>query len=106
MRVEVLHIDECPNWQEAGRRTEMILRALGETDITVTYRLLASPEDARHTAFAGSPTIAVDGEDLFPSEGRTADLACRVYFTPAGLAGLPTEKQIQDALEAVARSRS
>ena len=106
MEVEVLHIDECPNWREAGRRTESVLRKLGSADVEVSYRLLASPEEARQTVFAGSPTIAVDGRDLFPSDGRTADLACRVYFTPTGPAGLPTEEQIREALEVVGRPRS
>ncbi len=104
--MEVLHIDECPNWHEAGRRTESVLRALGHADVKVSYRLLASPEEASQTVFAGSPTIAVNGEDLFPSDRRTADLACRVYVTPTGLAGLPTEEQIREALDAVARTRS
>ena len=64
----------------------------------VAVELLATPEDTIGTAFAGSPTIEVDGTDLFPSDGATNDLACRVYRTPTGLAGLPTQEQIVEAL--------
>ena len=98
MELEVLHLEDCPNWQEAGVRASHALSGAGRPDIRVTYRLLRTPEEAATTAFAGSPTLALDGVDLFPSDGGTADLACRVYVTPHGLAGLPTEGQIVDAL--------
>lgn len=48
--------------------------------------------------FAGSPTILLNGEDLFPGGEETSELACRVYATPTGLAGLPTTKQIISAV--------
>ncbi len=94
----MLHIEDCPNWQEAGDRAARALVKIGRPDVPVVYRLLRTPDDAALTAFAGSPTLALDGSDLFPSDGGTADLACRVYITPQGLAGLPTEDQIADAL--------
>ena len=100
MTLEVLHIEDCPNWQEAGARASRALISLGRSDVPVTYRLVQTPDDANLSAFAGSPTLAFDGEDIFPSDGRTADLACRIYFTPQGLAGLPTEEQITQALAA------
>lgn len=100
MKAEVLHIDECPNWEEAGRRLQAALAATGHSDVLVGYRLLTSREDAEAVAFGGSPTITIDGKDLFPSDGQTSDLACRVYRTPAGLAGLPTLEQLTDALAA------
>jgi hypothetical protein len=36
--------------------------------------------------------------DLFPTDGRTSDLACRIYLTPNGMAGAPTQQQIEAAL--------
>lgn len=98
MNVEILHIDECPSWERAEARTREALTALGRTDILVTTRLLRTPEEAAGTPFAGSPTITIDGVDVFPSDGRTSDLACRVYATPDGLKGTPTTEQITDAL--------
>lgn len=100
MELEVLHIEDCPNWREAGGRAARALAKIGRPDVPVTYRLLRTPDEAARTAFAGSPTLALDGADLFPSDGRTVDLACRVYVTSNGLAGLPTEDQIANALEA------
>ena len=100
MRVEILHIDDCPNWVEASARTRAALDAAGFTGTAVEYVLLTTPDEASATAFGGSPTIAVDGEDLFPTAGAIGELACRVYVTPTGLAGLPTIGQITAALHA------
>ncbi len=100
MRVRLLRIDECPNWADAEVRLRAALDELGLSDTPVAVELLATPEDTVGTAFAGSPTIEVDGTDLFPSDGATNDLACRVYRTPTGLAGLPTQEQIVEALRA------
>jgi hypothetical protein len=98
MNVEILHIDECPSWESAEVRTREALAALGRTDVLVTTRLLRTPEEAAATSFAGSPTITIDGVDVFPTGGRTGDLACRVYATPDGLRGTPTIEQITNAL--------
>ena len=49
--------------------------------------------------FAGSPTILVDGRDLFPqSVEGTGGLACRVYWTPGDPAGTPRVEDIMGAL--------
>lgn len=98
MIVEVLHIDECPSWEKAAVRTREALDLLGLGAVQVKARVLRTAEEAAVTAFAGSPTITVDGTDAFPSDGRTADLACRVYLTDQGLAGMPTTDQIVEAI--------
>ena len=99
MRVDILHIDECPNWVEAGTRVEAALVELGRGDVEVTYRLLTDSAQAAAVPFAGSPTILLDGVDAFPSGGRTSDLACRVYRTDNGFAGVPTAAQLIEAIQ-------
>ena len=98
MRLELLHIDECPNSAKAYERLEAALTALGRTDIAVHKRLLESAADIKDTGFAGSPTITVNGADIFPTAASTSDLACRIYMTPNGYAGLPTLDQLTEAL--------
>jgi hypothetical protein len=98
MKIEVLHIDDCPNWEATGVRVKEALSELGDASTAVDFRLLSTPDEAARTPFAGSPTISLNGEDLFPSEGRTSELACRIYFTPDGLAGLPTVQQLIEAI--------
>ncbi|MFO7689110.1 MAG: thioredoxin family protein [Cryobacterium sp.] len=97
MKIEILHIADCPNWEQAGERVQLALSQAGVPEATVEYRLLSSTEDAAQVPFAGSPTILLNGVDAFPSHGRTSDLACRVYFTDSGLAGLPTTDQLRVA---------
>ena len=104
MKAEVLHIEECPSWEEAGRSLRAALDATGHSDVPITVTLLASAAEAANVPFAGSPTILIDGQDLFPSDGRTSDLACRVYLTTRGLAGRPTQEQLETALAAHGRS--
>lgn len=99
MRIDLLHIDECPNTGEARARLKSALTALGHSDIPVNMRLLETPSDMAGTGFAGSPTITVDGADIFPTGAPANDLACRIYATPGGLAGLPTLDQITEALK-------
>jgi hypothetical protein len=99
MRLELLHIDECPNSAKAQERLEAALAALGRSDIPVHMRLLSSASDIADTGFAGSPTITVNGADIFPNSAPASDLACRVYATPSGLAGLPTLNQLAEALK-------
>lgn len=99
MHLVVLHIDDCPSWVEAGRRLQDALRACGFHETEIVYRRVNGPEDAERVLFAGSPTILRDGEDLFPGNGRTSNLACRVYATPTGPAGLPTTEQLIDAID-------
>lgn len=101
MKVQVLYIDECPNWADAGELTKKALSTLGLADSVVENVLISTAEEAASVPFAGSPTILLDGQDLFPSDGHCADLACRIYRTDRGLAGVPTQEQ----LEAAIRSR-
>ena len=99
MEITVLHIAECPNWADAVVNVEEATSTMG-ADWTVTDRLISTPEEAAHWSFAGSPTILLDGLDLFPNGGLVQDLACRIYYTPEGLRGAPTSKQIRERLAA------
>jgi hypothetical protein len=98
MRIELLHIDDCPNTAKAREQVQAALATLGREDIPVHMRLIQSPADATGAGFAGSPTITADGTDLFPNGAPSSDLACRIYPTPGGHAGVPTIDQLMKAL--------
>jgi hypothetical protein len=80
MRIELLHIDDCPNTAEALDRVETALTALGRRDLTVRLRNIKSPADIAGTAFSGSPTITVNGADIFP--GASPPLNWHAGSTP------------------------
>lgn len=100
MKVEILYFDGCPNWQEAADRVRAAAIVIERPDIEVGYRRITSDAEAAASPFAGSPTILVDGVDAFDDAVQVTELACRVYPTDAGLAGLPTIDQLADALRA------
>jgi hypothetical protein len=99
-KVEILYFDGCPSYEEAE---EAVRRILAEEGPEAEVELVAvnTDEEAERLRFPGSPTIRVDGHDLFPSGTRERGhwrLGCRVYATPEGLKGSPTERMIRDAL--------
>jgi hypothetical protein len=100
MQIQILHIAECPNWREAGVRMRAALTTVGAAVSAIDYQLLTEPAQLGALPFAGSPTILVDGVDLFPSDGATSDLACRVYVSNGRIAGLPTVDELAEALRA------
>lgn len=99
MRIELLHIDDCPNTARALEQVTAALAALGLGDVPVRLRLIESAAETAGTGFAGSPTITADGADIFPDAAPSSDLACRLYPTPGGHAGVPTVAQVIEALK-------
>ena len=98
--IELLHIAGCPNSGETLLRLQRAVEKTMSATTAIRETLIDSAEAAAQFLFAGSPTILVDGVDLFPTDGRTSDLACRIYLTPNGMAGAPTQQQIEAALAA------
>ena len=98
MKVEVLYFDLCPTYVAAENTLREVL---GREGIGAEVELVAvnTDEEAQRLRFPGSPTIRVDGRDLFPAPEREDwRLGCRVYATPEGLRGSPTAKMLKDAL--------
>jgi hypothetical protein len=98
MKIEVLYFDGCPTYEAAAKT---LLAVLAEEGLETEVELVAvnSDDDAGRLRFPGSPTIRVDGEDLFPVAGREDwRLGCRVYATPQGLRGSPTAEMLRVAL--------
>ena len=98
MRAEILYIDSCPGWQSARERLRVALDSVGRKDVPVAVTLLEAPAQASGRPFAGSPTILINDEDLFPIEGDVDHLACRLYPGQDGPTGAPTEAAIRTAL--------
>jgi len=98
--IELLHIADCPNSAQTLVRLQRAVDKTMPSSKSIKSTLIDSAETAARLPFAGSPTILVDGVDLFPTDGRTSDLACRIYLTPNGIAGAPTQQQIEAALTA------
>ena len=97
MKLELLYVNDCPNWKIAAERLDNVAGGRGRR---VERRLVTTPEAAEAARFRGSPTILVDGKDPFASGDEPFGLACRVYRTPDGPAGSPTTEQLEAILDA------
>jgi hypothetical protein len=103
MTVELLWWDGCPSHPETLADLERILR---EEGIGAELRRveIESDEQARREHFPGSPTIRVDGEDIFPlEESEPYSLTCRIYHLRNGrVSPTPDPEDLREALRRIA----
>lgn len=98
MRVTLLYTPDCPNW----RTVDALLGELrSELGLHVDHREIDGLEAATRHGFVGSPTVLIDGVDPFPSAAGPS-LACRLYPTATGLAGVPPAEELRTALRTAA----
>ena len=96
MQIELLYFEGCCGSAKSVGIVESAVAEEGIAAEIVTTTL--EPDDRR--VFPGSPTILVDGEDLFPTQRRdeTRALSCRIYASPEGPKDHPTEAMVRAAL--------
>jgi hypothetical protein len=99
MTVELLWWEGCPSYPETLGDLQ---RVLSEEGIEAEVRRveIESDEQARREQFPGSPTIRVDGEDIFPpEESEPYSLTCRVYQLRDGrISPTPDPEDLREAL--------
>ncbi len=86
-RIELFHVEGCPNQEAFLPHLGELLRRVG---VSAAVRLVRveGPADAARQRFLGSPTLRVDGVNVDPTAGRTDyGLGCRLYPRPDGTAG-------------------
>jgi hypothetical protein len=100
MRLEILHVPDCPNAAVLESRLTAILA--GHPGTEIIRHIVTSDDQARQLGMTGSPTLLVDGADPFARPGQQPALACRLYADDHGRpAGVPSETQLRDALQAL-----
>ncbi|MCR4439275.1 MAG: alkylmercury lyase [bacterium] len=91
--VEFQYFAGCPNAAETWRHLQELIAEgfLLPDEVHVTE--VNDAEAARRMRFAGSPTVLVDGVDIYTEEEpREANFACRVYLVNGMRTGvLPKE---------------
>jgi hypothetical protein len=99
MKVELLHIADCPNTEAARGSLEEALRELGLPEEISEIEVSESAQ-AEALAFLGSPTIRVDDKDVettLPARGGYG-LACRTYVIDGLRHGVPSQEIIRKAI--------
>ena len=91
MKIEVLYVPGCPNYQPALERIQKILVS-ESLRADIEGILVSSEVAARALEFPGSPTIRVNGTDVEPNHKNATGLACRLY---ANSGGVPAEEVLR-----------
>lgn len=99
MRIEVLYLEGCPNYEALLPHLRGLLTSAGSNS-EITLRRIQSQENAERERFLGSPTVRVNGLDVDPGSGQRMDfgMKCRLYATPDGLRGAPPDEWLRQAL--------
>ena len=97
--MDVLTFEGCPNAATALLLVRELVGELG-IDADVHELRVESLEEAERLRFLGSPTIRIEGKDVEPGADERRDyvLACRVYRTNRGIAGVPDRAWVREAL--------
>lgn len=101
MEVTLLYFDGCPSWRTADERLHVLVSERG--DMRVTRHVVETQAEAERTGFRGSPSILVDGVDVFAEPGAEVGLTCRRYRTDDGYQGVPTLEQLRAAMDGAKR---
>jgi hypothetical protein len=94
MRIEILYVPGCPNYQPTFDRLQAVLESevvsvgIQETPVTTDV-------EAKALLFPGSPTVRVNGEDVEPHQTSVPSLACRLY---GNRSGIPSEELLRLAI--------
>jgi len=99
VKVEFLYWEECPSHELALQRLRAALQARQISD-PVRMVEVTTERQAVGLEFPGSPTMRIDGRDLFPVPPGPHGLTCRLYHTDDGrVTPLPTQEMIARALD-------
>jgi len=90
MRVELLYTEADPHYMMVRQR---LVEVLSEDAFETPIQMIAvrTPEDAELLAFTGSPTIRIDGADIWPARDDATGLGQRRYPADDDLDGAATE---------------
>ncbi|MGH3757688.1 alkylmercury lyase family protein [Actinophytocola sp.] len=98
MKVEILHVPDCPNVAVLEQRLRRAYS--GEADaLDMVHRVVPDLETAVAVGMTGSPTLLVDGLDPFADHGLEPSVSCRLYPDETGhMAGTPSVDALRRVL--------
>ena len=98
MKVEVLHVADCPTHRAAVNLVKQVLAAEG-VEAEINEVLVRDEGMANELRFCGSPTIRIDGVDVAEESQNTWSfaLSCRLY-SGSKRVGLPPAEMVHRAV--------
>lgn len=97
LSIELLYFSDCPSWKETIDDLKDVLNEMGLT-VNISLTLVETNADAEKLKFPGSPTVRLNGQDLFPENQSNFALQCRIYQTPDGLKGTPSKEMVREQI--------
>jgi hypothetical protein len=96
MKIEVLHVPDCPHRPAAVLKLKEVLAAEGVTAgiVEVVVKDMAAAKALR---FCGSPTILINGRDVAEELGNEYAVSCRLY-PGSKVPGVPPAEMIRQAV--------
>ena len=94
MRIEVLYVPGCPNYEPAVERIRNVL-ASESVQVGIRAVSVSTEAEAKALFFPGSPTVRINGEDVEPHRTSTPGLTCRLYENRSGI---PSEELLRAAI--------
>ncbi|NDJ52691.1 MAG: thioredoxin family protein [Chloroflexi bacterium] len=102
LAIDFMYMEDDQDWHIADDLLRQALADLG-LEATIDYWLVETDRQAFDWFFYGSPTIRVNGDELFPPfADSVAGQHLRSYFTEEGVLGYPTYKMLVEALQVYA----
>lgn len=97
MEINLLYFEGCPSWQNALASLQNIIDD-ENMDFHVNLVEVKSDKDAITNRFLGSPSFQVNGQDFWLEDRDNYSKCCRIYNTPKGLKGWPTDSMLRHRL--------
>ncbi|MEU0529127.1 alkylmercury lyase family protein [Amycolatopsis tolypomycina] len=100
MKIDILHVPDCPNLALLQQRLHQALdTATDDPAASISTVLVPDLETATAAGMTGSPTLLIDGTDPFAEAGSSPSLSCRLYHDPdGGISGAPSVAALRHAL--------
>ncbi|MFF4776316.1 thioredoxin family protein [Microtetraspora fusca] len=97
LELAVLTVPDCPN--EAVLRERLAQALTGHPDVSITHQVIDNEADAARLGMHGSPTLLINGVDVFAAPNTPASLSCRLYHDESGpTGGAPSVAALREAL--------
>ena len=94
MRIEILYVPGCPNYEPAVQRLQAVLESQS-LQAEIRSVPISSEDQAKELLFPGSPTVRINGEDVEPTRMTVPSLSCRLY---GDRSGIPSEELLRVAI--------
>ncbi|WP_283136014.1 thioredoxin family protein [Rhizohabitans arisaemae] len=105
LELTVLTVPDCPH--EADLHERLAQALVGHPAVRLTTHVIDNEGDAARWGMHGSPTLLINGVDVFAAPDTPASVSCRLYRDETGpTGGAPSVTALREALRHASSDRS